>query len=285
MELCRKIGYDHQGMMSLPPGHEKCIAALTALAVDPARRQQIVDSRRNYKVAHWHYSPRHRMKDHSSGKWMLRKPLSLDGGKYIDRDRKRWDFAPPNHSLQQYIEDEINGFGWRGGYDDSIPQWVQVAVDFKKASESVPSPGRIVSPTNSESSSSTNPTTPRKPSSTPRASSSSTKSSTSKCNTPQTPLTSPRPARMKRVSPDTEELDSTKEELRIPQVLHQSALDQIEEQNNKLKFTTEELNQVKFNLSKSLEDNVKLRDVIDKLQQQRRRYLSYEDLMPGGILD
>jgi hypothetical protein len=83
MELCRKIGYDHQGMMSLPLRREKCIAALTALAVDPVRRQQIADSPRNFKVAHWHYSPRHRMKDPSSGKWMFRNLYLSTGGSIL----------------------------------------------------------------------------------------------------------------------------------------------------------------------------------------------------------
>jgi hypothetical protein len=139
MELCGRIGYDHQGMMSLPKGRENCIAALNALAVNPAKHQEIVDSRKNYRVAHWHYSPLHRIKDQSSGKWMLRKFSTLEGGEYMDGNEKKWGFPPPNHSLQQYIEDEINGFGWltgRGGHDDSLPQWVQMAVDFKKASES-----------------------------------------------------------------------------------------------------------------------------------------------------
>ena len=49
--------------------------------------------------------------------------------RYEDRDGKAWSFAPPNHSLQEYIDVEIHEYQrdfehCRNGYDNQLPNWV-----------------------------------------------------------------------------------------------------------------------------------------------------------------
>ena len=124
--LCEKIGYSHEGMFSLP-SKTKCdnvlLSFVNALGInDRTIRDKILEQPRSYRVAPWHISPNHR--EFVSGKWRLKK---MD--RYKDRDGKAWSFAPPNHSLQEYIDVEIHEYQrdfehCRNGYDNQLPNWV-----------------------------------------------------------------------------------------------------------------------------------------------------------------
>ena len=112
-DLCQKIGYSHMGMMCLPINCDKCIETITVLGIDPKNRQQIADNPKHYRVAPWHYSPRHRICDKGSGQWTFRK--FADGKKYIDDDQTKFNIPPPNYSLQRFIDEEMPSFGYSGG--------------------------------------------------------------------------------------------------------------------------------------------------------------------------
>ena len=102
--LCEKIGYSHEGMFRLPSKPEKDVKDfVAALGIqDKDLRDKIIQDPRNHRIAPWHISPDHR-EQVEGGKWRIKK-IEV----YKDRDGKAWKFAPPNYTLQDYVNVEIH---------------------------------------------------------------------------------------------------------------------------------------------------------------------------------
>lgn len=125
---CVKIGYSHEGMFYLPTDLKsdcrKLKQGIQVLGVKAATRHKIMNNPRAFKVAPWHYHPEHR--EYRDGKWHLVKMRW-----YTDDKGVRYDFPPPNYSLQKFIKNEIKGVGW---FDNRLPDW---AEDFIKQANAV----------------------------------------------------------------------------------------------------------------------------------------------------
>ena len=189
--LCEKIGYSHEGMFCLPSKSEKNVRDFVmALGIqDKNLRSKMISDPRSHRIAPWHISPDHREK--VEGKWRLKK---LDV--YKDRDGKGWNFAPPNHALQDYVDVEIHEYRQqyeycRNGYNDSLPNWFKKLARMQKKDMQI---------TTTEAS-----VTPSQDTSLPNSASASL--SKPKRLTFATPASAPRP-RSKRTAPETIEISN-----------------------------------------------------------------------------
>ena len=79
-EVCEKIGYSHEGMFRPPPDPIHCKEAVRVLGIkSPERRQKIVDDRRSYFVAPWHYKKEHRVRVGIDGNWEIKENGKVQG--------------------------------------------------------------------------------------------------------------------------------------------------------------------------------------------------------------
>eukprot|EP00956_Cyclotella_meneghiniana_P037816 scaffold145202_cov37-Cyclotella_meneghiniana.AAC.1 len=270
--LCEKIGYSHEGMITLP-SKTKCdkdlISFINALGIqDRTLRDKIIEQPRSYRVAPWHISPNHR--EFVSGKWSLKK---MDV--YKDRDGKAWPFAPPNHSLQEYIDVEIHEYQrdfeyCRNGYDNELPNWIKKLSRIQKNA----SPAALSSVT-------------------PSTTASSLKTSTTSLSKPKqltfaTPATAPRP-RSKRTAKDTLEIMNLDTKLRRVEGEKKSSEKQHTEDIIQLKKIIEELEQERAKALRRVgeltAENTDLKSELHKLKQNTAQLpLTFDDLKPGGVL-
>lgn len=110
---CEEIGYSHEGMMRVPQDETKCDATIRLLGIQCSDlRKKIRDNPKAYYVGPWHYHKEHRMRG-ENGNWMIR-PLPT----YKDKENVVYPFAPPNASVEAFINEEIPSYGFcRGGYE------------------------------------------------------------------------------------------------------------------------------------------------------------------------
>lgn len=270
--LCEKIGYSHEGMLRLPSKSEKDVRDfVTALGIqDKTLRSKMISDPRSHLIAPWHISPDHR--ELINGRWRLKK---LDV--YKDRDGKGWNFAPPNHALQDYVNVEIHEYRQqyeycRNGYDDSLPNWFKKLARMQKKDMQISTTEASV--------------TPSQDTSLPNSTSASL--SKPKRLTFATPASAPRP-RSKRTAPETIEISNLNNKLqrvesekKAQDVKYQDQLQAMEQiitnlehqRDNALRKVGELTNEVS-ELQNSLEE-LRLK--------QHQLPLSYNDLKPGGAL-
>lgn len=185
--------------------------------------------------------------------------------KYRDNDLVNFDFPPPNANVQLYIDEEIPTFEYsRGGYDDSLPSWVKgvVTVQMNTQTTPLPPPSNVSTPKKS------NGLKVRKV--TPRGKQGNT----------VTP--SPRPPR-KRGSPESFQIQDMEEAAKIMQAKFNSALERIEGLKAEVVLKDKELIQIRLERDNLLEENAKLRNLIEELEK-KKLVLSYDDLKLGVFL-
>lgn len=256
LAICEKIGYSHEGMMCLPSDPSQCEEALKALNVPSDRRGYIVANPGKYRVAPWHFDPRHRRRSSFNNNWVFRQL-----GTYMDADGKKFGFPPPNYSPLRFIENEI---AVSDVLDDNLPDWVRkMASKEEDVLPGLCSPQRPVRRS-------------------PAAASTSTPAST-----PNKRRKAPGSSRKRNQSPESIALEDVTEELRIKKAELESALSSIEG----LKATVEVLEKDKIRIrlerDQLKEENVELRAKIEDLEQKLKgmnHSLSYDDIKPGGLL-
>jgi hypothetical protein len=265
-DLCKKIGYSHDGMLCPPSDTKQCVKAMVALALPLDKAKEIAAKSRNHRVAPWHYKPSHRKIDPVTGKWKFTK---FD--RYQDEDGKYWDCPPPNYSVQKYIDNEINPHGVRGGVDDSLPSWFADLVTSQESALSISHDTGNASPPDNNMPTIT-------PSKTPRS------AAHSKTPLSATPSTTPRSAnKRKSRTPMEEELDATREELRLLQAKYVSAIQFIEGQQATIEGKDKEFEIITNHLNASLAENTNLQGAMANMQSQSK-HITYDDLRPGGML-
>ena len=253
-KLCEMIGYSHDGMMRFPSekNETELKEAIRVLGIQsPDKRDKILETPRSFQIAPWHYDLKHLEKQ--DGKWRIRKME-----KYVDSDGKSFTFAPPNGSVQNFIDNVILPMGHsncRGGFD-VLPPWVEELACCQPANgidQQQQSPS----------------TTPSKSSKTPRVVSS-------------TSTATPRPPR-KRESPEHEKINELEAAAIIMQAKLDAALEHIEHLTAKVKVIDEERVQVTVERDKLLQENMQLKEQI-RMLEEKRCVISYDDLKPGGRL-
>ena len=291
-EVCEAIGYSHDGMMRLPGDESECIEFLRLLGITgDDERRKMMENRRNLRVAHWHFRPEHKCKDSSGMMYMIKKMATYkDGDNRVHP--KLGNNAPPNYSVQLYV-DEINlasGFR-RGGYSDDLPRWFRTLVRIQRENDpryAAPvrkPPAAAPAPRRRGPQSQAAAPTPRRGQSTEprRSAAKAARVSTSK-----------KAPRGKRMSPDQEEsyeLLQKNVELRALLKEREDELNEALKTNSKLRATITlkdyELVEIKIKLDDALKENESLRNKIKDLEAQLKEKnfcLSYDDLKPGGKL-
>ena len=116
--LCEKLGYNHSGMFRFPTKPDQVATAARVLGLSAVDKQRAIDAPRSFHIAPWHYHPCHRSQD-ANGKWSLQKLKT-----YKDADGVVFSFAPPNSSVQAFIDEQSLSSGlMRGEVDDTLPPW------------------------------------------------------------------------------------------------------------------------------------------------------------------
>ena len=180
--------------MCLPTDASDCEEALKALNVPADRRSVILSDSRKFRVAPWHYDPRHRRRSSFNNKWVFRQL-----GTYMDADGKKFGFPPPNYSPLRFVENEI---AVSDVLDDALPDWVRKMAS--KEDDTLPGLQRPLRRS-------------------PAAASTSTPGST-----PNKRRKAPGSTRKRHQSPESIALEDVTEELRIKKAELESALSSIE---------------------------------------------------------
>ena len=236
--------------MCLPTDPSKCDEALKSLKVPPERRRVIMTDSHKYRVAPWHYDPRHRRRSQFDNKWTFREFGT--GHAYRDADGKNFSFPPPNYSPRKFIDNEI-----KGGFAvevETLPAWVQTMAGFD---EQIDEPQLATTP---------DPTVAPTPSPNKRRKA---------------------PASRKRESPEAVEIQELKEQLQIEKKKLESALSHIEGLKATVDVLENDKIRISLERDQLKEENAELRAKIHDLERQlkeRKYVLSYDDLKPGGAL-
>ena len=254
LPVCEEIGYSHDGMMCLPTDVSECEEALKVLNVPADRRAVILSGSRKFRVAPWHYDPRHRRRSQFDNKWMF--PAVGARHVYRDADGKKFSFPPPNYSPKKFIENEIKfGFGDDVTMGEALPAWARKMAHLE-IDLHVPD------------------LVPRQAVATPTPS-------------PNKRRKAPALSRKRRDSPESIEIQKLKGELEVEKKKLESALSHIDG----LKATVEVLEndkiRIKLERDQLKEENAELRATIQDLEQrlkEKKYCLSYDDIKPGGIL-
>lgn len=211
------------------------------------------------------------------GKWKLRKLAN-----YKDRDGKYFDFPPPNHSIQSFIDNEISSLHPRGGYDNTLPSWVKVVQDsvlIDRMDVDLPNrqPLTPLLPPNKSKQKSSSISTPS--SATPLPS--PNKARRLAASTPSS-TTTPRPPR-KRQSPEQAVLEEKDDALRLKEAELASALERIKELLQIHESDQDAIHALKEKLQEQEDLSSRLENKLKQLQEVKA-VLTYDDLRPGGRL-
>lgn len=221
---------------------------------DDARKAQILKNPVAFRIAPWHFDPRHRVRA-ANGNWTIRKMP-----KYKDGDNKVFDYPPPNYSVQQFIDSEIEQ---NHVTVDTLPSWAKDMIKLHQNRMD------IDPPTQQRSNSTPAPTPNRASNKVPRV---------------VTPPSAPRPPPRKRQSPIDEALEEKTDELRIKEAELASALERLREVLHLRELDQATITELQ-NKVKQLEDcKARLDSKLSSIESDKR-LLSYEDLAPGGILN
>jgi hypothetical protein len=223
-------------MLCPPSDAKQCLKAMVILALPLLKAREIATQPTNHRVAPWHYKPSHRRIDPNTGKWKL-----IKSNRYQDEDGKYWDFPPPNYPVQKYIDNEIDPHVVRGGVDDSLPLWFADLVSSQELALSQ----------TSQDTHTTRPLVDDMPSITPSKRARSAKK------------------RKTRVQTE-EELNATKEELRLIQAKYANAMGIIEEQRAIIESKDKELEIISNKLNAALAKNSSLKRTTATMQSKAK---------------
>lgn len=92
--------------MRFPTDPSDVEEAVRALGIQcPVTKANILKDPRSHRIAPWHFHRNHLQKN-NNGNWSIRIM-----SKYIDSDRKVFNFAPPNGNIKQFIESDLLSMG------------------------------------------------------------------------------------------------------------------------------------------------------------------------------
>ena len=266
--LCEKLGYSHSGMFRFPTDPIKCAEAARVLGIQSEDRKRVLENPRNFKIAPWHYSSRHRQKD-TNGKWRLRK-----GASFRDDDGKLFSFPPPNANIQHFIDEETLSFGFsRGGFDDSLPSWVRVMARLQQSATLDDSQYQSAG-TQNQSAARVEPPPDRRNNIALRR---------NNITPPRREITPTRWAPKRRGNPESEEIAELTEQKRILEAQLHSALGHIDGLRATVELKNQEFLQVRIERDNLKEECRRLNDVLDEVNTQQY-HLLFDDLRPSGAL-